>query len=107
MEELNNNQTEINVDAPEAPKAKVEKISLAELRAEANKMNAEENKFLEEQKRKEEERRQKQLEKEKAKNEEISKEIDDFFDSLMALSQEDRADFFKLIDEDIKNGGKK
>ena len=100
MEELNNvTQT---VDVPEAPKAKVEKISLAELRAEASRMNeAENNRLYEEQKRREEEKRQR----EKEKNAAFEKEIDDFFESLMAASQEDRDEFFRLINEDIANGG--
>ena len=100
MEELNNVTT--TEEVPEAPQAKVEKISLAELRAEENKYYEEQKTWEAERKRKEEKKKKN----EKEKNEAFSKEIDDFFESLLALSQEDRAEFFKLIDEDLKNGGR-
>jgi len=106
MEDLNNT-TELEQTAPEAPKPKVQKISLAELRAISNEMHSNENKAREEQKKAEAERKKKEAEEKKAKDAEFEKEIDDFFTSLAALSQEDRADFFKLLEEDIKNGGEK
>ena len=77
MEELvNENQT--------APK--VEKISLAELRAEAAKLNEEENRYLQEQKDFEE----KLIKKNKEKEEKFLKEFNVWIDSVNTLSPEEQ-----------------
>lgn len=84
----------------------VEKVSLAELRAASQSLNATENQYLEEQKRLEEERKLKKQQKEQQKDQEIQAKIDDFFAELEAASPEDRDGFFKLLEEDMKKGKK-
>lgn len=99
MEELENNQ----------PAPKVERISLAELRAEAAKLNEQENKYLQEQREFEEMLKQKKLKKEeKARmeqgksDEEISEEeFDMFIQSVNNLSEEDKQKFMEFLENPL------
>ena len=102
MEDIINNENEQTGPAP-----KIEKISLAELKAETQKLSKNEDKQLKEQREREKahekEREEALKQKEKEEYEQFEKEFEMFIASINSFSDEDK----KKFEEFLENPNKK